>query len=64
MAKKTRIVATYRLNEHEVLQAQVDAASSYPDALSEAAATARRLVHDMLDDVMAHGRVEVAEDEA
>lgn len=63
MAKKTRIVATYRIGEHEVIQAQVDASSSYPDGLSEAAATARRLVRDMYADAMAAPRVDV-EDEA
>ena len=49
---KNRIIATYRINSDECIQAQVDAVSAYPDALAEATATARRLVHDMLADVL------------
>ena len=58
MAKRTRIIATYRIHEHEVIQVQVDASASYPDAIAEARATARRLVADILTDVMAQTRVE------
>jgi hypothetical protein len=58
MAKRTRVIATYRIHEHEVIQVQVDAASSYPDALAEARATARGLVHDLLADVLAQTRIE------
>ena len=61
MAKKTRIVATYRIHEHEVIQVQVDASASYPDAMAEARATARGLVHDLLADVLAQTRVEGGE---
>lgn len=58
MSKRTRIIATYRIHENEVIQVQVDAASSYPDAIAEASATAKRLVHDILVDVLAQTRVD------
>lgn len=63
MSRRTRIIATYRIHEHEVIQVQVDATASYPDAMAEARATARGLVHDLLVDVLAQTRVE-AEEEA
>lgn len=52
MAKRNRITATYRINESECVQVTVDAASAYPDALSECKAVARGLVHDILADVL------------
>ena len=58
MAKKTRIIATYRIHEHEVIQVQVDAVSTYPDALAECRATARGLVRDLLADVLSQTRVD------
>ena len=58
MAKPTRVIATYRIHEHEVIQVQIDAASSYPDAIAEATATAKRLMHDLLADVLAQTRVD------
>lgn len=58
MAKRTRIIATYRIHENEVIQVQVDASASYPDAIAEASATAKRLVHDLLADVLAQTRVD------
>ena len=63
MGKRTRIIATYRIHEHEVIQVQVDASASYPDAIDEARATARRLVRDILTDVMAHPRVDIEDGE-
>ena len=52
MAKRNRIVATYRINEAEFIQVTIDAASAYPDALAECKATARGLVRDILADVL------------
>lgn len=56
MAKSSKVLATYRINVHEAIQVSVTAASAYPDGLAEAAATARRLVRDMLADVMEYDR--------
>ena len=52
MAKRNRIIATYRINEHEYVQASVVAASAYPDALAEARSAARGMVRDILADVL------------
>jgi hypothetical protein len=52
MAKKNRIVATYRLGADEFLQVSIEADNAYPEALAVARANARELMADLLADVM------------
>lgn len=51
MGKHNRIVATYKINEFEYVQASIDADNAYPEALAVARANARELVADILADV-------------
>lgn len=60
MAKHNRIVATYRLNDHEFLQVNIEADNAYPEALAVARANARELMADMLADVMGNTVVEAS----
>lgn len=52
MAKHNRITATYRINENEYIQAQIDADNAYPEAVAVATANVRQLVADILADVL------------
>lgn len=52
MAKRNRIVATYRLNDSELLQVNVDVDNAYPEAVDVACANARQLLADVLADVL------------
>lgn len=64
MAKRNRIVATYRMGADEYVQASVEADNAYPEALAVARANARELVAEMLSDALALNRGVVAEPSA
>lgn len=49
---RTKVTATYKPNETELFQVVVYAASSYPDALNEAAVTATKSVRTMIHDAL------------
>ncbi len=57
MSHRAKVIATYRMTEHEVAQSVVSIESSYPDALAEARMTACAVVKAMVDDAYAHERV-------
>ena len=56
MTKPTKIVATYRIADDEVLQFEVTIASNFPDAVAEAKATVLSMMHTALADVLAQTR--------
>lgn len=53
---RSRIVATYRLSDTELIQVSVSISANYPDAISEAKATALSMFHEQLADVLAQTR--------
>jgi hypothetical protein len=48
---KNRIIATYRIAEHEMVQVSVVADNSYPEALAVCRANTRELMADLFVDI-------------
>ncbi len=57
MTHRAKVVATYRLNEHELVQVATSVTASFPDAVAEAKATAIAGVREILDDIYTRERV-------
>ena len=58
MSNRTRILATYRISEDELIQCSLSIPSNYPDAVSEAKATVLAMMHEQIADVLAQTRAE------
>ncbi len=64
MSRHATDIATYCMTQHERAQAVVSVETSYPDALSEAKATALAVVKGMVDDAYSRERVATETDPA
>ncbi len=63
MSHRATVVAVYKINDAELVHVSVTVGASYPDAVSEAKATAVAGLTDILDDIYARERVAIQADE-